>query len=417
MRKIFVFILLLPLISCDNWLEVESEESVTFVNYFKSEQDLQSLLITIFDKERGKWAPAVIQPFGWSGLQCNSAGVYEGFRRLDPRNSYTNYSSWKTYYDIIYLANLMEENRFRYENISEERADYWIAQANFAKALAYFEVARLWGDAPIAQGSESIEAIGKSPAIDVLNEALRCAEKALNLPKVDQLTNARGETVISRQYASVGTVHTLLANIYAWMGGLYGKQEYWEKAEEHASEVIEGRAGVYDLEKSIPLMLSNTLGKARQSCETIFSIEISTLDIDRFWNKELETRYPGLGLINYPYVTGDPQAIVYDRVSARIKVDSVRGIYPDPADVRRKEYWYKLGERLPIVQGNDTTWYVSDYAFVNKWRDPIFSVNPEVKREYPYALAMEGNRVVWRLADLILLRAECRTRQIGRAHV
>lgn len=409
MRKIFVFILLLPLISCDNWLEVESEESVTFVNYFKSEQDLQSLLITMLDNERRQLAPGSVDEFGWSGLQCNTAGGYEGFRKLDP-NSYpsTKLKNWKLWYDIIYLANLMEENRFRFENITEERADYWIAQANFAKALAYFQVACRWGDAPIARSSESTEALGKSPAIDVLKEAIRCAEKALSLPKFDQLTNARGETVISRQYASVGTVHTLLANIYAWMGGLTGERDYWVEAEKHASEVIGGRAGTYDLERPLANMVKNTLGKTRQSCETIFSIEISTLDYDRFWASEFEEPYPGFGLIDFPYTTTDPQSIAYARSAPRITVDSVKGIYSDPGDLRRQEFWYKLGEELELSEGGGQ--YLPEYAYLNKWREPIYSSNPEIKKTYSGAIAMEGNRVIWRLADLILLRAECRAR-------
>lgn len=63
--------------------------------------------------------------------------------------------------------------------------------------------------------------------------------------------DANGTAVPSKQYASLGTVHTLLANIYAWMGGLYGKEEYWKKAEEHASLVIDNKVGIYDLEKTV----------------------------------------------------------------------------------------------------------------------------------------------------------------------
>lgn len=66
--------------------------------------------------------------------------------------------------------------------------------------------------------------------------------------------------ITSKQYASLGTVHTLLANIYAWMGGLYGDTEYWKKTEEHASLVIDGKVGFYDLEKTISLLIANTLG-------------------------------------------------------------------------------------------------------------------------------------------------------------
>lgn len=85
--------------------------------------------------------------------------------------------SWSQNYNAIYLANMLEENRFRFENISEERADYWIAQANFIKAFAYFNVAQNWGDAPLAQPTESTEAVGKSPVDSLFARALKAAEK------------------------------------------------------------------------------------------------------------------------------------------------------------------------------------------------------------------------------------------------
>ena len=50
----------------------------------------------------------------------------------------------------------------------------------------------------------------------------------------------------------------------------------------------------------------------------------------------------------------------------------------------------------------------AQYAYLNKWREPIFSVNPDITGQGSLLIGMEGNRVYWRLADLILLRAECR---------
>ena len=53
----------------------------------------------------------------------------------------------------------------------------------------------------------------------------------------------------------------------------------------------------------------------------------------------------------------------------------------------------------------------STYAFIDKWNKPIYSTNPFVTQDGKmHLLGMECDRVVWRLADLILLRAECRTR-------
>lgn len=45
MKKIFIFILFFPLFSCNDWIDVNSEESVTFRNYFNSEQDVEDIFI------------------------------------------------------------------------------------------------------------------------------------------------------------------------------------------------------------------------------------------------------------------------------------------------------------------------------------------------------------------------------------
>ena len=43
MKKILILFLFIPLFSCNDWLTVEPEDSVTFVNYFKSESELEAL--------------------------------------------------------------------------------------------------------------------------------------------------------------------------------------------------------------------------------------------------------------------------------------------------------------------------------------------------------------------------------------
>ncbi|MCR9011405.1 RagB/SusD family nutrient uptake outer membrane protein [Gabonibacter chumensis] len=416
MKKIFVLLLFFPLFSCNDWLTVESEKSVTYINYFKSEQDLEKVLISIFGCEKGIFAG--INHLNIVGLSCDWGGDYEGLRNLDPKEFFSGMDSWVLHYNVFYLANMLEENRYRFENVSKERADYWIAQANFAKALSYFDLIRRWGEAPLAPGTESTEPVGKSSTMTLCEEAIRCANIALTLPPYEQLTDANGKTVTSKQFASLGTVHTLLANIYAWMGGLYGDRKYWEEAEKHASLVIDGKAGFYDLEKDILSMKNNTLGPVRRSVETIFSIEINEQDENRFWSGVFEYRYPGLLLLDYPYVASTPESIESSSRMPTIRVESVKALYHERDDQRIKEYWYNLGEvgyweKYMDDEGvvTDSTWILSEYAFIDKWNEEIRSVNPQfIEEEGARLLAMDGNRVVWRLADLILLRAECRVR-------
>ena len=52
MKKIIFIILFFPLFSCNDWLEVESEVSVTYRNYFQNEQDIEQIFATMCGAEK-----------------------------------------------------------------------------------------------------------------------------------------------------------------------------------------------------------------------------------------------------------------------------------------------------------------------------------------------------------------------------
>ena len=195
------------------------------------------------------------------------------------------------------------------------------------------------------------------------------------------------------------------------MGGLYKNDEYWKKAEEEASLVIDGKAGFYDL-VSMEDLVVKTFGRARDVTEVIFAMEINDQDNDNYNIAWFEKRYPGFTLINYPHIASaaDPWDIEKGFFTdSRISVDDVKALYPDEKDLRRKEYWLKLGENpFPEDAVDVDKERIPKYAYLNKWREPINSVNPDITDNGSVTIGMEGNRVYWRLADLILLRAECR---------
>lgn len=67
MKKIFIILFFLPLFACDDWLDIESEKSVTYLNFFKSEQDLESTLISRFGFEKNICASSIVHPLGGAG--------------------------------------------------------------------------------------------------------------------------------------------------------------------------------------------------------------------------------------------------------------------------------------------------------------------------------------------------------------
>lgn len=411
MKRFLILFILLPFCSCNDWLNVEPEDSVTFDNYFKNEDELEALYYSILSKMNSVTNGP--QPYYWNSIDADefSNGI-KGFRELNvdtyfSKSSALLHTDWSVFYSVIYLANVFIDNEYRIENVSKERIEFWLQQAYFSKAMAYYRIAKIWGDAPIPKNSESTAPEGKKPALEVLQEAIRNAELALALPTHDKLRDSKGNSITSKQYASFGTVNTLLANIYAWMAHLSGEKAHWEKAEEYASVVIEGKAGFYDLE-DMDGLVSNVFGKARNSKEAIYWIEHSLLDHDYYniGNNFLD-RMPGHYMLNYPYLTNDPGALAESQTGSyvRITTETVYKMYPEPEDLRLEYYWYNLGEVKYIKDGINRT---SPYAYLHKWRDMIHQDNPAFP-ERP-VVAVDCDYVIWRLADLILLRAECRAR-------
>lgn len=415
-------------ISCDDYLDVESEKSVTYINYFKNEQEVEQMYIAAVVQEKFSYASYFMSPFDYVGLKTTWADSHiRGYKELSALRylgSNVKASSWSNVYSTIGLFNTIIDNSYRFENISEERKNFWVAQANFGKGLLYYYIARTWGDAPIIENSETIEPQEKKTAKEVIEEAIRCANKALILPEWEKQYDSNGKPITTKQYGSLGTVHTLLAYSYAWLAGVIeNKTEYWEKAEYHASQVIEGHVGNYALEPTISQMLANTLGHKRNSVETIFNIEIRS--IDEKWTDgsvvNFSYRYPGHAMINFPYITSDTSDLDNSYRGMKISVDDVKTLYSEKNDSRLKEYWYKIDELKymaekwewdPINSDYTLVKYKKDveFAFINKWRSPILSIGTGDESQSRPVIAMDGNRVVWRLADLILLRAEVRAR-------
>lgn len=409
--------------SC-NFLDVEPRKSVTFTNYFKSESEIEAIFLSMLITEKAIFATQSPLAHEMMGLKCDDIYGYSSqiqgnvalmMKDLDPsvflHKSLDGDMSWSSAYSLVYYANMLRDNAFRFENITEQRKEFWLAQASFVKGLAYFQIAREWGDAPIVPHSEFKDRLAKSDVVAVLQEAIKAAEAALVLPlnTESQMVDSRGRTITSKQYASRGTVYTLLANIYAWLGGLYPENnEYWTKSESYASEVIDGRAGSYMLEGNHESLCINAFGQVRNSPEVIFGIEISSLDRDYYHETFAYNFCPGHLLITYPVVglstDVDNQYGASGRIASRISRETVLSLYNDPADNRRNEYWYELSKSS--VDG-----LARNYAYIYKWRTAIISLNEDAGKPY---LGIEGNKPIWRLADLILLRAECRAR-LGRA--
>ena len=403
--KKYIYIILLPVLfivnGCSDWINVVPENSVTYESYFKSEKDAQALLFSLEVKVR-----TLFSPFA-SYTELNKS------RNLDESYLPMMLSNFERYYETIASADIIIDNAFRFP-LEEEVIKPYVLQAYFAKAAAYFALATDFGEVPIIKDGRTYKKYGKSSVSEVLDEAEKWALKAMELPNYENLK--LGDLPLCKQYASKGAATALLAHIYAWRAGVEGKTEYWEKAEDLCSQIIENKVGNYALEENpVQLCLS---GLHKDSKESIWE-----------YYRELEEQgsvfyYQGVKeSIGFPIiVTVDPTT----EPDYYLTKEQVRELY-DVEDGRREAYFWatdadsifvkKVGDETIVdtergTEGEVTArWGNQDlkWAFPAKYRYPCYKYYSWSAT--PIWSGMDQNVSRFRLAEIILLRAECRVRQ------
>ena len=176
MRRI-LYLLLFPLfLGCDNMLDVEPENAITFTNFFKTEEDFNAAL---FEMELFfRYKPFENECMAYRGMQADliTSSSYKDQRMLNQvaiiNGTFMN--DWGNHYDVLYTANVILDNLHRGEEVSEEMKIFYTGQANFVKGFIYFDLARKWGDAVITRNSTSMEVYARSGVMDVIDEANRC---------------------------------------------------------------------------------------------------------------------------------------------------------------------------------------------------------------------------------------------------
>ncbi|MFR6542750.1 MAG: RagB/SusD family nutrient uptake outer membrane protein [Butyricimonas virosa] len=416
MKQFIYIVTALLLMSCNGYLDVRPENSTTFNNFFRSGQDAEALLNSMMANLRLAEYTDMIHVA--AGLKVdNITWDYRGYsitgaKELNPREYFG--ATWRPYYEVIHDADVMLDNAYRFP-MSEEIVDIYRLQACFMKGLCYFWLARAWGEVPIVPNSESIEVkLGKSSVTEVLDEATKWALKAMDLPKFEDLKDYAGNKRTSKQYGSKGAAAALLANIYAWRAALEDKKEYWEEAEKYCTMIIENEVGAYGLAAD-PEDVCNRVFKGGSE-ESILEIYRTFTTAGEF----TERAYVGEQFVGWPVRTDMFVSFSYPDV-IELNKTTVNELYPE-GDLRRSSYFYgidstefhvkvfeydpEVGDVVEKMKVFDNT--KIEKAYVNVFRFPTYTYTKNESEKF--FVGMEMYKVIWRLADIMLLRAECRCR-------
>lgn len=420
MKQIGILIFcLFGLTACDYLLDMRPENSLTFKNAFETENDLEAAVRNISrilrelhvvdayrNEEVGFFADTIAERY------------FNGRQNLDPL--FVRLGAWNCWYKLIASADVVLEFAGLID-APEERKDYYRGQAYFYKAFAYFFIVRKYGDCVIIGEEADLEPKAKSPWTEVTGYAIEMARKAVALlPEYDKVKDARGNTARYKNVPCKGAANALLAHLCAWKAGgkyyaqpdqrNYDEMALWREAEQACTAVIGSETGsaggVYRLASTPEEVCTSVL--RGNSSEGIFEVEYrayweevdkNTGGFGKSLTDEQATAYHGWLILTKVFGRG---LNCIQNQACQIRATTAKAMFSGE-DLRREAYFWKLDS-----MSHDTLLYITGgMAYPYAYREIRVATSGDNIGEYRN---YDYNTIYWRLADIYLLRAECRAR-------
>ncbi|MCG8306648.1 MAG: RagB/SusD family nutrient uptake outer membrane protein [Cytophagales bacterium] len=393
LKYILIALVGIIITSCSNNLNLEPVSSISNASFWKTEGDAEGALNGMYSQFRGTFDSKTM--FWGGGFRSNfyfwayggGAWDFPDFweNNLNPTTSRTN---WSKLYILINDANLILKHVPGIEFNSESRKDEILGHAYFARGYTYFQLAKIWGDAPIAlDGFESTEQeleLSRSPVSEVLAQAKEDVEMA-----IDRLP--AGSPSSAKNLANKTVANMLKADLYLWTA---------KQAGGGASDLDEAKSAVdavlsagYILEEDVEAPFRN-----EQSGEIIFSTFYSQIEEGRIEVQDDATDRTAAGA--HPATIMLPGA---DRVPAVyreiVPTQRVGGRWIGLTD----DFLQNVMKPASEDSRTDLIWQVfSDNGNI----DTVRWFNKYIGEQISGALYHTNDVIIYRFAEAILFKAE-----------
>lgn len=416
MRGLFnsLLLALMLLCACEDVLNVVPETKVTFETAFENESEIETGLLTV---ERYIRLSLINQHklllFGeYSDYHSESDLALLNTRSA---SSYCTDRSWS--FDVIPMANTVLPYIDKV-SMSQERRNFYKGQIYFTKALIYYDLGCRYKYTPIVKDGVELEPIVYSSWEDVIDYAIEQARLAVKLlPEYSDLRDSKGNIITRKSVPSKGAANALLAYLCAWKAGCkymastdkanYDEHVLWQTVDSACTAII-AQKDIYELAETPEDVCTRVL--VGDSEEGIYEIQIHGYG-NELDNESLEAIpfVNGYFYQSWPIVTGEGAGNIQMK-QMRILAETVREMYPTQlidgdlvTDLRRDAYFYKLDSMQYEVDKNIT----GGYAYPWKFRIARLGTSGWYTGKF---INFDQNKIWFRLADIILLRAEARVR-------
>ena len=295
---------------------------------------------------------------------------------------------WKWFYKTIFSANniisLIEVN----DNLEPSVTNKYLGEARFMRALMYFYVVRLWGDAPAITDPQSLKDIDGDTSIP--RKSVKKIYDNIILPDVRAAVNLLEETSRSEQAPSSWAAKMLLADVYLTMAGWpLNETAYYADAAATAKDVVLNSPHTLMREYSQLWLKANS----NDNTEHIFALHHSL------------TYLPSQYAISYLGYEEDGWS---DYVADPVFFEN----FPDD---KRKEFCY-VTETTSKDDGSIIQWedFSTGTPYIRKYRNYGGCSKWGIEGDNtPKSSLSEGLTPVYRYADALLFYAEAITKATG----
>jgi starch-binding outer membrane protein, SusD/RagB family len=350
-HKYFLIALSIFICSCEDLLNPKPVDTLTDEIVLNEAKDVQNVRIGLYSSFR-TIPPATVIAGDFTADMLIHNGTFSQYRELGTKQISSGNGSvstlWGAIYNTVYIANFIIERLPDVPGVSEETENSTLAEAHFLRGYSYFIGLFTFGGIPKVL-TTSIETNRNIPRAT--------EQEILDLIVADYdfaLNNLPDESE-NPGYANQYAIKAALARLHLYLGN-------WELAESYATEVISSEK--YTLDADFSSVVENDFPN-----ESIFEVAYSSAD-DPGTNTNI-----GLNnlFVGRREIIPSNQAII--------------ALASDESGDRIRSMRFNLGD----LEGTDNGWAVAKYGTADE---------------------DNNNIIVFRLAEMFLIRAEARA-QLG----
>lgn len=404
-KNIFIYIFMaFSLFGCEEFLEEDPRAIVAPETFFASESDARQAINGTYAILKNN---SIYGQVGLDHFYDNGADIIEPNRAANFIEPIGNYSlnesladvsvqkmsvsdTWKDLYRVIFNTNIIIDRVTDNEGIIEESRTEIIAEARFLRALCYWHITNLWGDAPFYNEVLTLEEIS----------SLNRTDKSIILTSVlEDLQFAQSNLPSSYPSDQNGRATKWAAAVVE--AKIYMKQKNWQAGLSKSQEIINQSPHVL-----LPTYEEVFDPKNEYNAEIIWSLDFAR-DIEGIF----DPAFPGRAFAGNnswrpsmfnPRLRDEPKnaserAALSAALTARGEAFNGTGLQVASKDFAEKFPINDSRRSLNII--DNYLGYDLNFPYMGKFWNLDLDSSPRFNHS--------DNRMVFRLADVYLMAAEC----------